>query len=175
MGIPNMQAGGIGMLPRQPLFFFTWFVWFSRSAPSTRIPVRVGLAALAFLVGTGASAAPITRLLTVRFSGDCQAYTIAVTGEGLKQPNPTVSYNIMLTPRSGEPMTIVDSFPVTPEKDGRFHKTIEGTWKKFEFTLTDRYTLSGSALLDSDLTLLHTLAITFSRKNLNCASNRPAR
>ena len=170
MGIPTIQAGGVGRLPRQLSFLVTWLVWFFRDAPSTRVPVRVGLIAVAFLAATGASAAPITRLLTVRFSGDCKAYTIAVTGEGLKQPNPIVSYNITLIPRSGEPMTIVDSFPVTPEKDGRFHKTIEGTWEKFAFTLTDKYRLSGSALLDSDLTLLHTLVITFSPKNLDCVS-----
>jgi len=72
---------------------------------------------------------------------------------------------------SGESMAIVDSFPVTPEKDGTFRKTIEGTWKTFEFTLTDKYTLSGSALLTSNLNLLHTMPLEFSPKNLNCAAH----
>ena len=122
------------------------------------------------LVAAGASADP-ARLLKVRFSGDCTSFTIVVIGQGLNQPNPTVSYNITLTPRSGEPMTIVDSSPVTPEKDGKFHKTIHGTWKKFEFALTDAFTLSGSAILISDLTLLHTTTITFSRATLNCKTS----
>jgi hypothetical protein len=102
---------------------------------------------------------------------ELQAYTIAVSGEGLKQPNPIVSYNIRLTLPSGESMAIVDSFPVTPEKDGSFRKTIEGTWKTFEFTLTDKYTLSGTALLASDLNLLHTIPLGFSPKSLNCAAH----
>ena len=59
-----------------------------------------------------------------------------------------------------------------PEKDGRFHATIQGTWKKFEFTLMDKYTLSGSAILASNLTLLHTLPIAFSPKNMSCRPTR---
>jgi hypothetical protein len=92
-----------------------------------------------------------------------------VTGEGLNEPNAIVSYNIKLTPRSGgEPMTIVDSFPVTPEKDGSFHKTITESWEKFEFRLTGKYTLSGSALLASNLIPIHDIAIRFPRPKLNC-------
>jgi hypothetical protein len=60
---------------------------------------------------------------------------------------------------------------VTPEKDGKFRKTIAGTWIKFEFTLTDKYPLSGSALLNSNLNLLHTIPLEFSPKNLNCAAH----
>lgn len=175
MAIPKIQAGGRWF--RQPCSFFNRLAWRSKAARSTRNAVGIGLAALICLVATGASAAP-ARLLTARFSGGCNTFTITVRGEGVKQPNPIVSYNITLTPRSGEPITIVDSFALTPEKDGRFHKTIEGNWKKFEFTLTDKYTLSGSAILISDLALLHTLAITFTRENLTCGwlpSNRSAR
>ena len=133
--------------------------------------MRVGLAVLAFLAATDAFSAPPTRLLLAKFSGDCKAYTIAVSGQGLTQPNAIVSYNIRLTMPSGESMAIVDSFPVTPEKDGRFHKTVAGTWKTFEFTLTDKYTLSGSALLTSNLNLLHTIPLEFSPKNLHCAAH----
>lgn len=119
------------------------------------------------------SAAPSpTRLLSANFSGGCDTYTIAVTGEGLNQPNPVVSYNIRLTPRSGEPMTIVDSFEVTPEKDGSFRKTVHESWKKFEYTLTRKYTLSGVAVLLSDRTPLHTLPLTFSAVKLNCSKRR---
>lgn len=131
-------------------------------------PVRIGLFVLISLMATVASAAPSTRMVSARFSAGCRAYTVTVSGEGLNQPNTVVSYNITLTPSSGEPMTVVDSFPVTPGKDGKFHKTIEGTWKQFEFTLTDKYTLSGSAILVSDLTLLHSLVITFSPGTLSC-------
>ena len=126
-----------------------------------------GLTLLVFLL-TPTAFADSPRLLTATFRGGCNTYTITVTGEGLKQPSATVSYNIMLSPRSGEPIAIVDSFTVTTDPHGRFHKTIHGSWKKFEFTLRDRYMLSGSAILTSDLTLLHTLTISFSRGNLNC-------
>jgi hypothetical protein len=115
-----------------------------------------------------ASAAP-TRLLTATFTGDCDSFTIMVTGEGLNEPDAIVSYNIKLTPRSGgEPMTIVDSFPVTPEQDGSFHKTITQSWKKFEYRLAGKYTLSGSALLASSLIPIHDIAIKFPRPKLNC-------
>lgn len=170
MTIPNVQAGETRF--RQPFF--------SLSRPgrafeggSMRCLLRIALALGVFLsVSTAPSASP-ARLLTVRFSGDCEGFTIVVTGEGLSQPNPTVSYNITLTPRSGEPVTIVNSSGVTPEKDGKFRKTIHGTWKKFEIMLPDAFTLSGSAILISDLTLLHTTPITFSRTSLNCRL-RPA-
>jgi hypothetical protein len=173
MAIPLIQAGRDFTRLCQPfsLFKLNRIGRLPEGARSARLSLLVGLlAALALLVSsmaTDASAAP-ARLLTAKFSGGCNQYTITVTGEGLKEPNPIVSYNITLTPPAGEPIAIVDSFPVAPEKDGRFHKTIHGTWKKFEFTLADKYTLSGSAILASNLTLLHTLPIAFWPKNLNC-------
>lgn len=173
MVIPMVQAGGDAARPRQPFsaFKLNWIGRLSAGARSAWPSFLLGsLAALALLVSSMATdaSAPPARLLTAKFSGGCNRYSITVTGEGLKQPNPIVSYNITLTPPAGEPIAIVDSFPVAPDKDGRFHMTIHGTWKKFEFTLTDKYTLSGSTILNSNLNLLHTLPITFSPKNLNC-------
>lgn len=146
--------------------------WFP-VCPDMRCVLRI-LSAVAFwFVVVAMSAAPSpTRLLTAGFSGGCDAYTIAVTGEGLSQPNPVVSYNITLIPRSGEPMTITDSFVITPERDGSFRKTVHESWKKFEYTLTRKYTLSGVAVLLSDRTPLHTLPLTFSPAKLNCATRR---
>ncbi len=132
---------------------------------------RVALAAVVLLIATGALAAP-ARLVSATFSCGCKSYTFAVSGEGLDQPYPIVSYNISLTPPSGEPIAIVDSFPVTAEKDGKFHKTIRGSWEKFEFKLKGNYTLSGSAVLASNLIPLHTLNIAFSRPRLNCSRSR---
>ena len=132
------------------------------------------LSAVAFLIvviTTSAAPSP-TRLLTASFTGGCDTYTISVAGEGLNQPNPVVSYNITLTPRSGEPMTITDSFVIAPEKDGSFHKAVHVPWKKFEYRLTRKYTLSGVAVLLSDRTPLHTLPLTFSSAKLNCATGR---
>lgn len=131
--------------------------------------ITVALVVL-FFAATTFAAPSKTRLLTATFTGDCDAFTVAVTGEGLKQPNPVVSYNITLTPRSGEPMTIVDSFEVTPEKDGTFHKTVTESWKKFEYTPKGKFVLSGSAILTSKLIPLHDLKIRFSRPTLNCGA-----
>lgn len=171
MTIPKVQAGEIGMRFRQPFFFALWSVPALKScAARSLLPFALGLVLVPAFV-TAASAQP-ARLLTARFSGNCDGFTIKVTGDGLHQPNPTVSYNIKLTPPSGEPLIIVDSSPVTPEKNGKFHKTVHGTWKKFEFTLTDAFTLSGSAILISDLTLLHTAPVTFSRATLTCSQKR---
>ena len=133
--------------------------------------MRIPLAVAILFVTTAVSAAPSpTRLIAASFSGGCDTYTIAVTGEGLNQPNPVVSYNITLTPRSGEPMTITDSFVITPEKDGSFRKTVHESWRKFEYTLTRKYTLSGVAVLLSDRTPLHTLPLAFTPGKLNCAT-----
>lgn len=131
----------------------------------------LALAVLFVALATSAVPSP-TRLLSANFSGGCDTYTIAVTGEGLNQPNPVVSYNITLTPRSGEPMTITDSFVITAEKDGSFRKTAHESWKKFEYTLTGKYALSGVAVLLSDRTPLHTLPLTFSPAKLNCAQGK---
>ena len=170
MIIPKIWAGGIGLRFRQPFFLGPRSVsTFDDGAVRT---LRFALAFGVLVLVAACASADSARLLKVRFSGDCNSFTIDVTGQGLSQPNPTVSYNITLTPRSGEPMTIVDSSPVTPEKDGKFHKTIHGTWKKFEFTLTDVFTLSGSAILISDLVFLHTTPITFSRARLDCSQSR---
>lgn len=125
-----------------------------------------------FVAATISAAPPQARLLTANFTGGCEAYTISVTGEGLSQPNPVVSYNITLTPRSGEAMTIVDSFEVTPKKDGSFRKTVHEFWKKFEYTLNGKYTLTGVAVLLSDRTPLHTLPLAFSPSKLNCPTRR---
>ena len=119
------------------------------------------------LVATGAFASP-TRLLTASFSGSCDSYTFAVTGEGLDQLNPIVSYNIKLKARSGDTIIIVDSFAVRPEKGGSFHNDVRGFWKTFGYALTGRYTLSGSAILASNLTPLHTMPIAFSPSKINC-------
>ena len=136
---------------------------------NVRRSLRIPLAVAILFVTTAVSAAPPpAQLFTASFSGGCDTYTIAVTGEGLNQPNPVVSYNITLTPRLGEPMTITDSFVITPEKDGSFRKTVHESWKKFEYTLTRKYVLSGVAVLVSDLTPLHTMALTFSPVKLNC-------
>lgn len=133
--------------------------------------ILVAVAILFVTITTSAARSP-TRLLSASFSGGCDTYTIAVTGKGLNQPNPVVSYNITLTPRSGEPMTITDSFVITAEEDGSFRKTVHESWKKFEYTLTGKYTLSGVAVLLSDRTPLHTLPLTFSPAKLNCAKGR---
>ena len=136
-----------------------------------RIPAAVAILFAPIAIAASATPQP-PRLLDARFTGGCDAYTIAVTGEGFNQPNAMVSYNITLTLPSGEAMTITDSFAVLPEKDGSFHQTVHESWKKFEFTLTGKYVLSGSAILLSDLTFLHMRKMKFARTRLNC-SGRP--
>jgi hypothetical protein len=130
--------------------------------------LRIALAFAFLLVSTVPAHAAPARFLTATFSGGCDSFTIAVTGEGLQEPNAVVSYNITLTPRSGEPIAVVDSFPVTPAKDGTFRGTIRQSWEKFEYRLTAYYKLSGNVILASNLTPLHTLSISFSPKKLNC-------
>ena len=133
--------------------------------------MRITLALALFFAASTKCAEP-TRILTANFAGGCDSFTISVTGDGLNQPNPVVSYNILLTPRSGEPIGIVDSFPVTPEKDGTFRKTIRQDWKKFEYALSVDYTLSGNVILASNLSPLHALTIEFAPKKLKCGRRR---
>src|SRR5215468_10246274 len=137
---------------------------------------RIVLAVSASLVSVCGASAPTARLLTANFSGGCRSYTIRVAGEGLDQPNPVVSYNLTLAPRSGsEPMILTDSFEVIPDKDGSFRKSIRSSWRKFGFEASGNYTLSGSAILISKQTPLHTLPLAFSKATLDCSpkpSNR---
>ena len=130
--------------------------------------LRIALTLSVLIFGaTHVSASP-PRLLSATFSGGCQAFTIVVSGDGLTQHSAIVSYNITLKPKSGEPLVITDSFEVAPDKYGTFHKSFDATWKKFEFTLTGKYALSGSAVLLNGLTPLHNMTISFSRKKLDC-------
>jgi hypothetical protein len=94
------------------------------------------------------------------------------TDPAADQPNPLVGYNITLTPPSGEPMTITDSFSVMPNKDGTFRKAVTDSWKKFEFTLTGEFVLSGSAVLLKNLTPLDSSTLKFSPANLDCRQSR---
>src|SRR6266478_2116566 len=59
----------------------------------------------------------------------------------------TAGYNITLTPHSGEPIAITDSFAVVPDKNGSFRQAVAVSWQKFDVVLTSRYALSGSANL----------------------------
>ena len=130
---------------------------------------RITLAVIAIFVSLGSASAPPPRLLTANFRGGCHSYGIVVTGEGLDQPDPVVSYNITLTPASrGQPLIITDSFAVHPEKDAHFHKSVRASWKKFGFTPEGDFRLSGTAILISNLTPLHTRTIVFSRAALTC-------
>ena len=131
--------------------------------------MRIALVLFVVCFAAAATSASPPRLLTAKFSGGCESYSITVAGEGLDQSNPVVSYNIKLAPQSGgEPMVITDSFPVTAEKDGTFHRKIHQSWKHFEFAPSGNYTLSGSAILISKLTPLHVRTIVFARVKLSC-------
>jgi hypothetical protein len=105
---------------------------------------------------------------TAIFSAQCTTFKITVSGSGVDQPKPIVGYNITLTPRSGEPTIITDSFPVTVDPDGSFHQTFTNDWKKFGYSLSGRYTLSGSAVLVSGLKPLSTIPVAFSPARLFC-------
>jgi hypothetical protein len=124
------------------------------------------IAAISLAVSVASASPP--RLLAARFSAACDSYTVAVTGEGLVQPNAVVSYNLKLKPRSGEAILLVDSFPLTPDKAGSFQNTFHGFWKSFGYALTGKYTLSGTAILASNLIPLHVVKIAFSPSTLKC-------
>ena len=133
--------------------------------------LRIAIALFIFLGATSTSAAP-TRLLSASFSGGCGTYVIAVAGEGLNQnqPNLVLGYNITLKPSAGEPIAITDSFAVVADKNGSFRQTFTASWHKFDIALTDKYVLSGSANLLSDLTVLSSARMTFSKTRLDCRS-----
>ena len=131
--------------------------------------MRIALVFFVIYFAAASTAAAPPRLVAAEFRGGCESYSITVSGEGLDQPDSIVSYSISLAPRSGgEPMIITDSFPVTAEKNGTFHRKIRQSWKQFGFAPSGDYTLSGSAILISKLTPLHVRAIVFARAKLSC-------
>jgi hypothetical protein len=129
------------------------------------------VAAVVLLAAIRAGGLGPNRLLRVSASAGCERYTVRVSGVTVDEPKPLVSYNITLTPPSGEPMTITDSFAVMPEKDGSFSQTITDSWKKFEFRLTGKYVLSGSAVLVRNLVPLDSSSVKFSPAKLDCTNH----
>lgn len=130
--------------------------------------MRIALTISILLGATAALAAPAPPL-TARFSGGCDVYTIAVTGETSHQPHLVLGYNITLKPSSGDPIIVTDSFPITSESDS-FRQTFTTSWHKFDIALNSNYALSGTANLLSDLNVVSSVKMSFVRAKLNCRS-----
>lgn len=134
----------------------------------TRMPLRLAAALLAMCITAAPADSSANQIDAAIFTAQCTTFKILVAGRGVNQPNPIVGYNITLTPPSGESLIITDSFPVMPDSSGSFRKTFANSWKTFGFTLTGKYTLSGSAVLVSGLKPLSTIPIAFSSTSLTC-------
>jgi hypothetical protein len=134
----------------------------------TLVSLRVAITFLTFCATAASTDHRKEHIEAATFTAQCDSYRLHVSGSGVDKPKPLVGYNITLTPPSGPPLIITDSFPVTPNSDGAFQKTFSNSWKTFGFTLDGKHRLSGSAVLVIGLTPLSTATIKFSSITLSC-------
>jgi hypothetical protein len=138
--------------------------------------IRTGLRVAAVVVAMYTTATPAdhkpNQIHTATFEAQCDTYSLRVSGRSIDKTNLIVGYNITLTPPSGEPLIITDSFSVVPNTDRTFRKTFTNSWKTFGFMLGGKYTLSGSAVLVTGLTPLSSVTIGFSPASLDCGRER---
>ena len=133
----------------------------------SRLAICVSMVALILFVTLPASANVIGR---VTATDSCSGFTITASGTGLGKPSITVTFTITLTPPSGPPITITDTFVVTriPHSHGAYNTSYTQTWAHYGVTLTSSYTLSGSAsFIPSHPKTFK--AISFSPPTLDCA------
>lgn len=114
----------------------------------------------------GALPAAANSIRQANATDDCSGYTLSVAGKFLAKAT-TVSFTITLTPTSGTPIVVTDSIPVTPAPPhGTWSGSITQTWAHYSATLNGKYTVTGSATLNSKKP--HTRTITFSTSPLEC-------
>lgn len=104
-------------------------------------------------------------LTTATGNASCTQYTISVTGADLYYPTANVSYKVVLTPKSGTPIIVTNSFTVIRGGGGNFTGMTTQPWPS-KLKINSNYTISGAARLD--VPLGNTIPIVFSPATLNC-------
>ena len=108
---------------------------------------------------------------TASVSMNCTSYTLTVSGGSLAVGvNYSVTYTITLTPKSGSPVVITDTFPVTRDAAGNFNASVTHSLSGLNGT----YTLTGSATLLTNGTPHNTVPIAFNPVSLTCGGACPA-
>jgi hypothetical protein len=127
--------------------------------------------ALLVVLGIPASANTIG---TVQVTDSCSGFTASITATGLGLPTATVDFTITLTPTSGTPITISDSFVVTriPHSHGTYSGSYTQTWAFYGDTLNTTYTLTGKATFGPPIKVRYR-PMAFSPSTLDCALPPP--
>jgi hypothetical protein len=137
--------------------------------PSMKRQLLVAMSMAVFLSIAADAARPSNVVEAASSTVGCDVFRVRVAGNNVDQPKPLVAYNLALSPPSGEPVIITDSFDVTPDRDGRFERTVERSWRTFGLVIEEgRYVLSGSAVLVSGVKPLSWVEISFSSPSLSC-------
>jgi hypothetical protein len=98
----------------------------------------------------------------------CSGFSLTVSGNNLGSKTATVDFTITLTPSSGSPIEISDSFVVTRTPHGTtYNTTYTQTWAHYGVTLNGNYTLTGTASFAPHH--YHPTGIVFSPSTLNCS------
>jgi len=113
-----------------------------------------------------------TLTATATATDSCQQYTITVLGTDQLTSSVKVAYTITLTPTSGSPIVVNDSFTI-PVTGGAYSGSNTKTWASYGDTLNTNYTLAGSATVTAG-TVTQTASITFTPPTLACSTPPPA-
>lgn len=127
------------------------------------------VAALLVLLGLPAAANTVG---TVQVTDSCSGFTATIAATGLSYPTATVDFTITLTPTSGTPITISDSFVVHRLYPHGYTGTYTQTWAHYGVTLNSAYTLTGKATFGPPIPTRYR-KMAFSPSTLDCALPPP--
>ena len=109
---------------------------------------------------------------TVQVTDSCSGFTASITATGLSYQTATVDFTITLTPTSGTPITISDSFVVHRTPPHGYTGTYTQTWAHYGVTLNTTYTLTGKATFGPPIPPRYR-PMAFSPSTLDCALPPP--
>ena len=109
---------------------------------------------------------------TVQVTDSCSGFTASITATGLSYQTATVDFTVTLTPTSGTPITISDSFVVHRTPPHGYTGTYTQTWAHYGVTLNTTYTLTGKATFGPPIPPRYR-PMAFSPSTLDCALPPP--
>jgi len=102
----------------------------------------------------------------------CTGFTVTVSGSDLGSPTKTVDFTITLTPTTGTPIVISDTFTVIrAEPHNTYDASYTQTWAHYGVTASGDYTLSGKAAFEPHN--YKPTSIKFTPTTLDCSGPPP--
>jgi hypothetical protein len=98
----------------------------------------------AALLAIGAPPAFANQINTASATVSCQGFTITATGDGIDQPNPSILFDITLSPSLQE---AVGEIHFVPDANGNFTVSQSYSWSQFNITIGAHTCFSGTATI----------------------------